>query len=177
MSSLLEPPIVLRGELSLADVVTADRLLQSGRQRKPVASFGVLVASVVVALGITVHSFNEEFGVWILAGSLVVAALIFAAPTCLNRYRLHQSWKRKEGIFNPVETTISNDGLLITQPHTTIQVEWPRFIAALTSPRVIFLFPSEGWILFGRSRFADEYDWNRFKAYVDDRYPIKPRLV
>ena len=63
------------------------------------------------------------------------------------------------------------------EPHAEINVEWQHFVAALTSPTVIFVFPSEGWILFGRSRFADEYDWNRFKTYVDDRFPVKPRLV
>ena len=60
---------------------------------------------------------------------------------------------------------------------STITVEWPHFIAALTGPNVVFLFPKEGWILFGRSRFADERDCNRFKTFVEDRWPIKPRFV
>jgi hypothetical protein len=177
MSTLLEPPIVLRGELSLADVLTANRMLQAPKRRNLVASAYIFLASIAASVAMAVRTFDEDWGDWTLIGVVVVFFAIYFIPLSITRYRLRRSWKRKEGVFHPVETTIANEGLLITQPHTTIQVEWPRFVAALTSPTVILLFPSEGWILFGRSRFADERDWNRFKAYVDDRYPIKPRLV
>lgn len=177
MSMLLEPPIVLKGELSLADVLAANKLMQPSRRRLVLLTTYVVAACVLFAIGYTAQPFDEGWPVWLFAVGLVVYALILIYPACRDRYFIQRSWKTKTGVFHPVDTTITSDGLVIREPHSEINVGWDHFVAALSSPTVVFLFPPEGWILFGRSRFADEYDWNRFKAFVDDRFPVKPRLV
>ena len=177
MSLLLDPPIVLSGELSLADVLAANRLLESRRPRKHQGGVRVAAASLAVALGVTVSGFEESLIVWTMGFALAAAAAIYLIPAFVNRAKLHRLWKRKEGVFRVVNTTIGPDGLTITEPHSTITVEWPHFVAALMGPNVLYLFPKEGWILFGRSRFADDRDWNRFRAFVEDRWPVAPRFM
>jgi hypothetical protein len=177
MSMLLEPPIVLNGELSLADVLVANKLMQPSRRRMFLLTIYVFAAVVLFSIGYAVQPFDEGWPVWLFATGIVVYGLILIYPAYRDRSLIQRAWKTKTGVFHPVDTTITKDGLTILEPHREITVGWDHFVAALTSPTVIFLFPSEGWILFGRSRFANEYDWNRFKAYVDDRFPIKPRLV
>lgn len=177
MSLLLEPPIVLRGELSMNDVLTANQMLKSDKKRRVVASAYIFLGSIAASVAMAVRTFSEELSNSIFITFAVLFPAVYLIPLAIGRYRLLQAWKQKVDVFRQVDTTITNDGLVITEPHTVITVEWPRFVAALTSPTVIFLFPETGWILFGRSRFADEHDWNRFRAFVDDRYPIKPRLV
>jgi hypothetical protein len=177
MSMLLEPPIVLKGELSLADVLAANKLMQPSRRRMFLLTIYVLAAGVLFSLGYALRSVDEEWTVWLFAAGLVVYGLILFYPAYRDRALIQRSWKTKTGVFHPVDTTIARDGLVIREPHSDINIGWDHFVAAMTAPTVVFLFPPEGWILFGRSRFADEYDWNRFKAFVDDRYPIKPRLV
>ena len=177
MSMLLEPPIVLRGELTMADMAAANRLLQSKRPRKVVPALYVAVASLIVAFGIMLHDFDVEWTDWAFGGAIVGFGLLLGGRSLLARYKLHQSWKRKDGVFRQVDTTITTEGLLITEPHSVIKVEWAHFFGAVTAPTVIFLFPKDGWILFGRSRFTDERDWNRFKAFVEDRWPVAPRFA
>jgi len=177
MSTLLEPPIVLGGELSLGDVLTANRLLQPGGRKAALLTTYVIAAVVLFSLGYALQPFDEDWTTSLFATCVVIYGVVLSYPACRDRYRLRQAWKSKTGVFHPVDSTITKDGLVIREPHAEIKVEWQHFVAALASPTVVFLFPSEGWILFGRSRFADEYDWNRFKAFVEDRYPIKPRLV
>ena len=177
MSMLLEPPLVLKGELSLADVLAANKLMQPSRRRLVLLTTYVLAAAMLFCIGYVVQPFDEGWPVPLFAVGLVVYALILIYPAYRDRSVIKRSWKTKTGVFHPVDTTITKDGLIIREPHSEINVGWDHFVAALTSSTVVFLFPPEGWILFGRSRFADEYDWNRFKTYVEDRFPIKPRLV
>jgi len=177
MSMLLDPPIALKGELTLADVLTANRLLESQRPRKYTGGIRACFAALAVAFAITASGFDEPWVAWGVAGALAVAAAVYFVPSLKTRLELHRSWKRKEGVFRQVDTTIAPEGLRIAEPHATITVEWPHFVGALMGPTTIFLFPKEGWILFGRSRFTDERDWNRFKAFVEDRWPVRPRFV
>jgi hypothetical protein len=177
MTMLLDPPFSLTGELSLADVRAANRLLESRRPRKYRGGLRVAVASLGAGFGIAAAGFNDPLVDGAIILGLVAFALLFFIPVLANRNRLRRSWQRKDGVFRPVNTTIGPQGLRITEPHSTITVEWAHFIAAITGPSVVYVFPKEGWILFGRSRFADERDWNRFKTFVEDRWPVAPRLV
>src|SRR5690242_9137121 len=110
MSLLLEPPIVLRGELSMADVLIANRMLQSNKRRMVVASAYIFLASIVVSISLAVRTYNENWSDWIFIGAAVVFPAFYFIPLLIARYRLRQAWKQKVDVFRQVDTTITNDG-------------------------------------------------------------------
>ena len=166
MSHLLEPPIVLKGELSKADVLTAERMLTTKRSKVVKASAYLTLIALALGVGISLREYDENVSDWIFLGTFVVLSALLLVPFLLTRYRVHWAWVRKVGIFDCAETTISNDGLVMKLPHAISNIEWAMFFAAMIRPRAIILFYPGAWMLFARSRFADDHEWNRFTAYV-----------
>src|SRR5689334_2752664 len=112
MSLLLEPPIVLRGELSMADVLTANRMLKSNKKRMAVASAYIFLASLAASVSLAVRTYDENWSNWILIGAAVVFPAVYFIPLLIGRYRLLQAWKQKVDVFRQVDTTITSDGLV-----------------------------------------------------------------
>jgi hypothetical protein len=172
MSQLLEPPIELRGELSKADVLTADRMLTPKKKRVIAAAAALVLSALIVAVGVSVRQADEKVSDRVfLVGSIVIAFML-VWRVAVPRYRIHRAWATRSGIFDVSDTTISNDGVLMKVPHATHRAEWPLFFAAMTRPTAVILFYPGAWMLFARSRFSSEHDWNRFTAFVQQRFEI-----
>jgi hypothetical protein len=172
MPHLLDPPIVLAGELSKADVMTANGMLTTRKRKVTSAAAFVALLALVVGAGISVREFDEKMSDLVFLGAMLVFPVLALTPFFLARYRVHQAWTTRTGIFDCYETTVSNDGIVMKAPHAVHQAEWPMFFAAMIRPTAIILFYPGAWMLFARSRFADEFEWNRFTAFVQQRFEV-----
>jgi hypothetical protein len=172
MSHLLDPPIVLAGELSKDDVLTADRMLTTKQRKRTRASTFIAALGLFVGLGIWLREHDEEASDRVFLAAMVVLPVFAFAPILIARYRVHQAWTTKSGIFACAETTITNDGLVMRMPHAVSNAEWAMFYAAMIRPTAIILFYEGAWMLFARSRFPDESDWIRFTSFVQLRFEI-----
>jgi len=172
MSHLLEPPITLKGDLSKADVLTADEMLTTKRRKVVRLSTLAAVLALVLGVGASLREYDEDVSNWIFFGAMIVFPGLLLAPILLTRHRIHQAWATKTGIFDVAETTISNDGINQRLPHAVSQAEWAMFYAAMVRPTAVILFYHSSWMLFARSRFADEQEWNRFSTFVQQRFEI-----
>jgi hypothetical protein len=172
MSHLLEPPIELRGELSKEDVLTADGMLTPKRKKITAVAAALVLAALIVTVGVSVRQADEKVSDRVfLVGSFVLAFML-VWRVAVPRYRIHRAWTTRTGIFDVSDTTLSNDGVLMKVPYATHRAEWPLFFAAMTRPTAVILFYPGAWMLFARSRFSCEQDWNRFTAFVQQRFEI-----
>lgn len=172
MSHLLEPPITLAGELSKEDVLTADRMLTTRQRKRKRASTFIAAVGLFVGLGLWLREHDEEASDRVFLAAIIVLPVFVFAPVLIARYRVHQAWTFKTGIFAVADTTIANDGIVMKLPHAVSNIEWPMFFAAMIRPTAIILFYQGAWMLFARSRFPTEHDWNRFTAFVQQRFEI-----
>jgi len=162
-----DSPIVLTGELTPSDVLTALRVRERSRRRYLLA----LVAAAFfflffVMIGLTIRPHLRESGDRVLLLSLV-GPLMIVFPILWRRYRIHREWKYKRGTFAKVETTISNEGFSFRRPNVQSQIAWDHFTGFRRTEDVAVLFFPGGWILVARSRFPDLASWNHFLGFID----------
>ncbi len=171
----LDPPITLTGELTLDDVRIGWRLAEASIWSRLRRAFLILVTLGCVILLWRIGVTKEDHGPGFSDRMLIVLCVV--VPTTIviwyfwRRNQLQRAWEQKEQIFRRIETTISENGLMMLQAHRRSEIQWPFFNSFRRTENLIILYHSDSWMLFARSRFGSQADWERFVSFVETNFP------
>jgi hypothetical protein len=169
-----EEHIALTGELSIKDARQGVRLMN--------ASFIGKLFHAAVILGmlgclwelwqLVMFTDAED-----LSGSdEILIAICFTFPSLLlMRYAwVHERWRhlreKKFFYFRPSATVLHSSGISLSTESYRAEYAWEYFTEFRRTDRVVVLFSSGGGMFFGRSRFANDADWERFVNFVESRF-------
>lgn len=167
--------ISVEGRMSWADALDAQRLAMraperlGGKRRANVAYFWVLW--VLFLLGSLLVAFEEPLHVssYVFLGFV----LLIGAAVYYPRFRLHEEWKRRGGIFSPSRRLLTQEGIeRIAEGGKTLS-PWSDFSVAKRNDRTVLLYAASGgsYAVFPRTMFASEDDWHDFVEFIRARFP------
>jgi hypothetical protein len=120
------------------------------------------------AIAISVRPYSREASNRILAAVIAIGPLLVALPYFLYRARIWRQWRRKTGVFSPVETTIAEDGIQSKSQGVSSHIAWDAFTGFRRSDRMAVLYLKLGGFVFvSRARFAQTRDWDAFVGLLE----------
>jgi hypothetical protein len=183
--AVVEPPAVggairFGGALTVDDVLRAARLARSASSK--VANILAWAAGVLVALGFMalaayhVYEDDEYEHVFRAALSLVVVltAIAFAAahPQWV-RSRQHEAARRGDGLYTPTHGAACDEFLESKTDEAAARFKWSAFYGYRASTDVAILYGrlSRQFVIFARTKFDSDDDWQRFLNLVAHKLP------
>jgi hypothetical protein len=169
-----EQPIALVGELTVDDARQGMRLAQASIWTKLVRA-----SSILIVLGCLLFLWSIVFSTgdqdWsssdcVLIAVCVLVPIVLIVRYALGRDQLHRAWEQKVGIFQRASTIINADGVTIQLAYAQTAIGWKHFTDFRRTENVVVLFTSGSWMLFGRSRFGSDTEWERFVSFVEATY-------
>jgi hypothetical protein len=102
----------------------------------------------------------------------VIILLYFIFSVRLTQFALSTRLWKGEGVHQPQNGTINEEGILY-QPDTTI-VAWERYSRGQSTEDMQLLMTEDGLLsIFPRSFFNSDEDWKTFQNWVETRIPHK----
>lgn len=166
-----EEPIALTGALSINDARQGVRLMNT-------TFFGKLFHALVILV-----VFGCLLAIWKLVmctdaedltlSDGILIALCFGFPSlwlircAWLREQWQRLWERKLLYFRPMETRLHADGVSFNAQAYRAECAWEYFTEFRRTNRVVVLFSTGGGMFFGRSRFANDADWEKFVNFVE----------
>lgn len=90
------------------------------------------------------------------------------------RRNLRNQYQNQEGLFEPQQLEISDDGIALTTSHIQSRLRWDAFSSARIQQDylILYLKPGQNVALhIARSWFQDEGPWRRLYDFVKHRLP------
>jgi hypothetical protein len=171
----LPGPITLAGRMSWEDGLHALELAM-GRGRlsgTPTSAPGNRVAVglalfLLIALAPIAVTPNDPGSY-----ALLPVAMLMATLALRRRWLLRRDWTRQHGVFARLERWITEEGLQRKTEEGWTATPWSDFSRIRVSQRVLLLYfhASMSYLIFPRSLFAGEDEWNVFVRFLRDRLP------
>ena len=161
-------PIVAEGSTSRADALHALQLT-----RRNVRTF-VIFLLYAGLLGLVLYAAQgKQIELWI--NLLVALPLMLLIFVLLPRAQVGTLFRRGAPLFAPHRCEISPSGIVVTTATARSEQSWQAFSRYLKSDRVVVLYHGGGFLLsiFARVQFAEDDDWQRFVALVEQNVPRK----
>ena len=167
--------VEFHGQFDKPTFFKAVALANQQSQRSKIIRY-ILIGIAAIFLAINVFNFlarggqNSQDILSVVLGVIILLYFIFGAR--LTTYALATRLWKGEGVHQPQNGTINEEGILY-HPDTTI-VAWERYSRGQSTEDMQLLMTEDGLLsIFPRSFFTTNEDWKNFRNWVDSRIPSK----